>query len=259
MPRTERPLSYTKRFAFAALGLAMAATLHGCGGDLAAVVGFIGSAGGDWKQGNQTQADPRRVDIVRTCAADECKININPVNTADYFSDSFDVRYFGNVGTCPPSGTNPTPVGRVTGRRIELPSCFSGSYVTINEAVSDNGALRMFFNFGADRLLVQCGLWVDIDSDQRRFKFTTSTVNVDLTTVTGTEQTNPPTPVTLVIRDANINNVAGPFETLITSFTMGAGAPWSGSFVGVSGMELRRGSEVLRLERRPETAGARCP
>jgi len=57
--------------------------------------------------------------------------------------------------------------------------------------------------------------------------------------------------VDIVISPADIINPAGPFETTIASFTVqGGGAAWQGSFVGVSGMRLTRGSEKLELERR---------
>jgi hypothetical protein len=50
----------------------------------------------------------------------------------------------------------------------------------------------------------------------------------------------------------------GPFETTIPTFTIqGGGAPWQGRFVGISGLRLTRGTEVLELERRSGTAN--CP
>ena len=43
----------------------------------------------------------------------------------------------------PASGT-----GRASGKaRMTLTNCFTGQYVNVNQAVSDNGSIRMFFNF----------------------------------------------------------------------------------------------------------------
>jgi hypothetical protein len=63
------------------------------------------------------------------------------------------------------------------------------------------------------------------------------------------------------VRASAVDNTNGPFETTITSFTItgDTGGAWSGRFVGVSGMKLTRGSDVLELERRNQAPNPACP
>ena len=232
------------------LAAAMLATLGSCGGgEVVALLGFIGSAGGDWLQDDKPNEQPGQVGLQlrRTCgpnSADACAINIQPVGgNESLFSTDFNVTFTSNLPGCPGNGT-----GRASGRRLVLTGCFTGEYVTINQSVSDDGATRMFFDFTPD--LTQ-GIWHEIQQGQRRFGFNNDTDGCELTSPATTR-------VSLVVSRSDVQNPAGPFETTISTFTIqGGGAPWQGRFVGVSGLRLTRGTEVLELERRAGTAN--CP
>jgi len=215
------------------------------GGEIVAVLGFVGSAGGDWKQDDLPADGLQQRSTCGAGGTDDCFINIQPVGGQNLFVSDFDVSFTSNLPSCPASGT-----GRASGKRMTLTNCFTGQYVNVNQAVSDNGSIRMFFNFTPS--LTQ-GIWVEIQEGKRRFVFPNSPIN---NAASGCELTSPAsTPVDIVISPADITNPAGPFETTIASFTVqGGGAAWQGSFVGVSGMRLTRGSEKLELERRQGSA-----
>jgi hypothetical protein len=240
----QRNASWRPWFAAAAV-----ASLSSCGGGEAlALLGFIGSAGGDWLQDDQPgeQAGTIGLQLRSTCgpgAADDCTINIQPASgTESLFAEAFDVTFTSNLPGCVASGT-----GHASGRRLVLGNCFSGEYVTINQAVSDDGTTRMFFDFTPD--LTQ-GIWVEIQKGQRRFAFDNDTDGCELTAPVAT-------PVALTVSNSDVNNPAGPFETTVSSFAIGGGAAWQGRFVGVSGLHLTRGNEVLELERR--ASNETCP
>lgn len=218
------------------------ALLTSCGGDLIAVVGFIGSAGGDWLQDDQPSEQGAAVGLQlrSTCGAggnEDCRINIQPAGAGQtLFAQEFDLTYTSNLPGCAATGT-----GRATGKRLQLNGCFTGEYVTINQAVSDSGSVRMFFDFTP---VLQDGIWVEVQQGTRRFGFNNDTDGCELTTPTTT-------PVQIAISRSQVQNPAGPFETTIASFTIqGGGGAWQGRFVGISGMRLTRGNEVLELERR---------
>lgn len=215
-------------------------TLAACGGGALLVLGFIGSAGGDWLQDDQ--AAVAGLQLRSTCGPagnDDCRINIQPVGGQDLFSSAFDLSYTSNLPGCLASGS-----GRADGQRLVLTGCFSGAYVNINQALSDNGTVRMFFNFTPP---LNQGIWVELQDGQRRFAFSDDS--------SGCELGAPNVPVTVNIVPADIRNPAGPFETTIQSFTITGQGAFSGTFVGVSGMRLTRGNEVLELERRRGSAG----
>jgi len=233
----------------AVLSAALLAALGSCGGETVALLGFIGSAGGDWLQDDKPaeQAGQVGLQLRSTCGPngnDNCRINIQPAGgNQSLFSTDFDLTYTSNLPGCPASGN-----GRASGQRLALTGCFTGAYVTINQAVSDDGATRMFFDFKPD--LTQ-GIWTEIQSGTRRFGFNSDTDGCELTSPT-------PTRVSLVVSRSDVQKPDGPFETTIPTFTIqGGGAAWQGRFVGISGLRLTRGTEVLELERRSGTAN--CP
>jgi len=228
--------SLSARTRLALCTVAATVTLAACGGGALLLLGFIGSAGGDWLQ-DDDPAQPG-LQIRSTCGPggnDDCRINIQPVGGQDFFAENFDLSYTSNLPGCAASG-----VGRASGERLRLDGCFTGAYVNINQAVSDGGAVRMFFDFTPP---LNQGVWVELRQGMRRFVFSDNS--------SGCELGSPNLPVAVNILDSDIRNAAGPFETTIQSFTIqGGGAAWSGKFVGVSGMRLTRGNEVLELERR---------
>jgi len=223
---------------FAALA---ALALGACGGGALLLLGFIGSAGGSWLQDDDPALPGFQLRSNCGATSDQnCFINIQPVGGQNLFAERFAVDYTSNLpGTCSAGGS-----GIVDGRRLDLTGCFSGEYVNINQAVSDNAAVRMFFDFTPP---LNQGIWVELHQGLRRFVFSNNT--------TGCELSTPSTGVTVVLSESDILNPTGPLETTIQSFTIaGQGGPWSGKFVGVSGMRLTRGSDVLELERRQGTA-----
>lgn len=229
---------------FAAV-LAGAMALASCGGEVVAVLGFVGSAGGSWFQDDQPAVDGlQRRSTCGALADEDCFINIQPVGGQSLFSGDFALTFTSNLPGCAASGN-----GSASGARLTLNNCFRGQYVNINQALSDDGSVRMFFNFEPD--LAQ-GVWVEIQDGRRRFAFPDPKVN---SATTGCELTSPAsTPVDIVLSPARILDAGGPFETTIASFAVqGGGAAWQGRFVGVSGMRLVRGGEVLELQRRTGT------
>jgi hypothetical protein len=230
-------------------GLAAAASivLASCGGDFLAAVAFIGSAGGDWQVDGNAQPGLQPLIDCGPAPKVACTINISAVGgQQDLFATAFDVTYDGNMPGCAAVAGR---LGRIEGKRINLSACFVGEYVTPNEALSDGGSIRAFFDFRPD---LEPGVWVEVQKGQRRFKFSDNSAGCEYSAATRP-------PVTVSIVNSQVLNVAGLFETTIGSLTIDGGAAYSGTFVGVSGMSLRRGNEVLELERRNEVPSTPCP
>ena len=240
--------------------------LSACGGGVIAIVSFVGSAGGDWNFGSVVGGSLQRQSNCGAGGNSDCVINIQRNDPFNAFATDFNVSYTGNLPGCPdpdilipppapPAAPNtPTPArtdGTVRGERIQLPGCFSGRYVTINEVVSDDGTRRAFFDSEVPNL--RTGVWVEIHHGQRRFKFNDDPLIQDTTAISGCELSAPaPNGVSLTVIAADIG--ADRLQTTIVNF-VAAGQTWSGAFLGASGMRLTRGSEVMELERR-DLAGA---
>ena len=233
--------SGTRALAVCALG---AAALAACGGgEVLAIVSFLGSAGGDWVVDDPVAAGfQQRLDC--GAAGDEgCFVNIQISGVRSLYATDFAVSYTGNLPGCPSVARTD---GTVRAQRISLPGCFSGRYASINEAVSDDGSIRAYFDSEVPDL--STGVWVEIQRGERRFKFTASPLVRDTSDIAGCELTTPtPTPAAGAIAAAD--RAAGQLQTEITAFTVG-GVTWSGRFEGISGMKLTRGGEVLELQRR---------
>jgi hypothetical protein len=234
------------------LGVGALAGLAACGGGVVLLLGFIGSAGGDWLQDDQPAQDG--LQLRSNCGPagnDACRINIQPVNGQNLFAENFDLSFTSNLPGCVDSGD-----GRAEGKRMTLNGCFTGAYVNINQTVSDSGAVRMFFDVDENDLQMPQGVWVELQQGSRRFVFRNDgqelvVDNVRYVNSTGCELGTPNVPLSLGLRMSNIRNPSGPFETTVSSFVIqGAGGAWQGQFVGVSGLRLTRAGEVLELERR---------
>lgn len=215
-----------------------------CGGDVLSVLVFVGSAGGDWRVDDPAVAG-FQARLGCGGAQTECRINIQPIGNPDVFTNDFGLSYTGNLSGCP--GATARTDGRAAGERITLPGCFTGRYVTINEALSDDGTVRAFFDSAVPNLTT--GVWVEIQEGRRRFKFTSNAQVRQVNAVLGCELTSPLTPVTATVSAASIDD--GRLQTVFTQFTIG-GQAWSASFVGMSAMRLTRGGETLDLQRRNE-------
>lgn len=212
------------------------------GGEIIAVLGFIGSAGGDWLQDDKPGEAVGEIGLQlrSTCGGgggEDCFINIKAASdTESLFATAFDVNFTSNLPGCVASGN-----GRANGPSLALTGCFSDQYLTINQAVTDDGGTRMFFDFTPS--LTQ-GVWTEIQPGQRRFAFRSKSSGRELSSPAIRE-------VTVALSESDVENPGGPYETTIASFAIaGDGAAWQGRFVGVSGMRLTRGNEVLELQRR---------
>jgi hypothetical protein len=229
---------------------ATVALLAACGGgEVLAVLGFVGAGGGDFYVDGEVGVAGLQFDD--TCSnPPNCAINLQLDDpgagawTDNYYTAALALRYTNSAGVpwCAASGS-----GRVDGERLELNSCFSGRYVTVNEAVSDDGSKRLFFEF-TPRLSE--GVWVEIQDRRRRFKFGDYDAN---DAAAGCELTSPAkTPATAVVSRAQFFN-GEPFESTVTSFSIDGGGAYSGRFIGVSGLRLTRGSDMLELQRERDT------
>jgi hypothetical protein len=228
--------------------LAAALALAACGGgEVIAIVQFIGSAGGDWVVDDPTVAGFQPRSDCGTSQDQDCFVNLQIDGVRSLYATGFGVTYTGNLPGCPAgSGADPAKAGTVSGERISLPGCFSGRYLTINEALSDDGLVRAYFDSEAPNLTE--GVWVEIQDGQRRFKFTSDPGTRTTTDIGGCElSAAPPNALDMTVVAADLG--AGRLQTEITAFTV-AGQTWSGRFVGISAMKLTRGSEVLELQRR---------
>lgn len=229
----------------AAGSVALAALVVACGGEVLAALSFIGSAGGDWRVDDPAQAGFQQRQNCGPQANESCRINIQPIGTQDLYATDFGLSFTGTLPGCP--STSRTD-GRATGNRIALPNCFTGQYVTINEALSDDGTVRAYFDTAVPNLTT--GVWVEIQDGRRRFKFTSNASARDIVAVTGCELTSPVTALTATVSAASIDD--GRLQTAITQFSVG-GQNWTGAFVGLSGMRLVRGNETMELQRRNES------
>ena len=219
--------------------------LGSCGGDVIATV-FIGAVGGDFiRDDDDTQPGAQATG----CGGGGCVVTINPTTfPQDPFVTTFDVAYQNatSVPGCAASGS-----GRIDGRSVTLNGCFSGSFENINRVLASDGR-RWFRNAGVDLI---AGIWQEVESGQRRFKFVSDDNGDPEKTFTGCELTTPPRVATAVVLKSDVRNPAGPFDTTVSSFVVaGAGGAWTGTFNGLSNLTLRRGSETLQLERRQGSA-----
>jgi hypothetical protein len=231
-----------------AAALAASALLVSCGGGKVdeEEAQFIGAAGGNWLVDEQpSQPGLQQRDDCGAGGDADCFINIQPVGGPSLFDEDFDVTYTSNLPTCPGSGS-----GRVRGEQLTLTSCFAGRYAGLNEARSDDGATRLFFDVTPD---LAPGLWVEVEDGRRRFKFSDNSSGCEISA-----SGSPAVAITLV--PSQVTNPAGPFETTIGAFSIaGRDGVWTGRFVGVSGMRLVRGDDELELERRADPANGACP
>jgi hypothetical protein len=235
----------TRRMRWCAAAGAVAALVAACGGEVLAALSFIGSAGGDWRVDDAAQAGFQQRQNCGPQSNDFCTINIQPIGTQDLYATDFGLSFTGTLPGCP--STSRTD-GRATDTRIVLPGCFTGRYLTINEALSDDSTVRAFFDSAVPNLTT--GVWVEIQDGRRRFKFTSNASVRDIVAVTGCELTSPVSTLTATVSAASIND--GRLQTAITQFSVG-GQNWTGAFVGLSGMRLVRGNEVMELQRRNES------
>lgn len=229
-----------------AFALAAPAMLTSCGGDVAAAVAFVGAVGGDFVSDDDAVAPG--VQQTR-CGGGACVITINPqVAPQDPFAVAFDVRYDNATGApeCAATGN-----GRIDGRDVRLTGCISGEFVNINQILASDGR-RWYRNASVD--LVP-GIWQDVPTGQRRFKFRVDDAGDPDRLFTGCELTTPTRVAEAVVRKSDVRTPGGALDTVISRFEVtGGGAAWTGRFDGISRLTLQRGAEVLELERKPGDA-----
>lgn len=234
----------------AAVGLA--ALVVACGGGAVAVLGFIGPAGGDFNVDGNAALGGLQPQF--NCGVDPCALNVQVASTNNpatgtpwerLYDSAFDVEWTSNL-TAPPACVltgNATGTGRVDGNKVTLGSCFVGQSVSVIEMVSNDGALRLFFNFVPN---FTDGVWVDIHDGGRRFKFGAADTVCQLTT--------PKTFGTYFATATDLPNGAPPSVSMVIG-----GVTWNGGFVGVSALRLSRsGGNLLELQRQRDTTST-CP
>jgi hypothetical protein len=230
--------------------LLAAGAVAACGGDVIAVLGALGAAGGVYT----FDADPTtaKLETRRSEIADQVlfiSIQIDGDNNGlgrNFFDESFPVTVTGgSLGGADCTNTK----GRVNGDRLELGTCFQGRFENVNRVVSDDGKVVLRFdNFNPN---LSTGIWVDIQNTSRRIKFTSDTTGCELngSTPTGNQ-------VTLVQVDSDSST--GVYNSVQT-FTLGNKVWATGEYVGASGLRLTGTPETLELERRRDDPPTPCP
>ena len=209
----------------AILSAALLAALGSCGGETVALLGFIGSAGGDWLQDDKHLRPERQRQLPHQHPARRRQ----PEPLLDRFR--------------PDLHEQPARLSGQRHRTRERTASCAHRLLHRRVRHDQPGGVRRWRDTD--------GIWTEIQSGTRRFGFNNDTDGCELTSPT-------PTRVSLVVSRSDVQQPNGPFETTIPTFTIqGGGAPWQGRFVGISGLRLTRGTEVLELERRSGTAN--CP
>jgi len=234
--------------------LLAAGAMAACGGDVIAVLGALGAAGGNYpldansatakletrpSDPNNPNSDPLAITITIDGAA-QGQLGQN------LFDESFPVTVVsGSLGGADCTNTK----GTVTGDRLDLGSCFRGRYENVNRVVSDDGKVVLRFDQFNPNL--STGIWVDIQNTSRRIKFTSNSAGCELkgSAPTGNQ-------VTVVQVDSNPNT--GVYNS-VQNFTIGSKVWATGEYVGASGLRLTGTPEMLELERRRDDPPTPCP
>ena len=234
--------------------LTVATALVACGGgigELVAVLGTIGGAGGDFL----LDGDPAttKVETVLNANGDPRAINISPVGGSsddNFFASSYAVEVIG-TGSLGGATQCAGVQGTITGDRLDLgANCFRGRYTSANRVVSDDGKVVLWFTQFSPSL--STGIWVDISAPTRRVKFTNNNVGCEI--VNGVPSGSKVS-LTQVFNDP----ASGRFSS-VSQFRIGTQLWTSGEYVGVSGLRLSGGQSTLELERRRDaTPATGCP
>jgi hypothetical protein len=223
----------------------LAVAACGGGSEVVAILGSLGAGGGNWFVDADTGTSgyqPRT-----NCGpggAEVCVVNINP---GTLYERNYAVTGGGNFPGCDTS-----PTGTVTDAvNVSIPGCFVGRFLSVNEALSTDGKMHMYFDFFPD---LATGVWVDINDDGHRFVFNGSASGCEITGATKRA-------LTLTIEGSNFGDFAAGnvgtlvSETVIPTLTI-EGPPsrtFSGQFVGASGLRLTRSGETIELQRHDQT------
>jgi hypothetical protein len=247
-------------------GCLAAAVLAVIGMPIEAAVGFLGTGGGQWQL---TQADPAAAGSARTrftplaCGAAPCILDIRIVGATDsrhpqgmLYRTGFAVQGRSNLDRC--NGVQ----GAVDGARIDLGRCGAGEFVSVNEVkLRQPGRaepLHWVFDFVPD---LASGVWVDAADPRVRFSFEGGRKGSGAVAARGCEAG--PRGIgkaSIVVSLSNYRDFARHAGTVsspplrpattVRQLLRADGSAWSGEFVGVSGLVLRSGGAVMRLERR---------
>jgi hypothetical protein len=231
-----------------------AAAVTACGGDVIAVLGALGAAGGDFT----LDADPATARLETRLSdpndefSDPLGINIQVDDGANgglgenLFDESFPVVVNrGSLGGASCAGVR----GTITGDRLDLGSCFRGRYENVNRVVSDDGRTVLRFDSFNPNLTI--GIWVDIQNTSRRVKFTSNNEGCELRGST-------PTGNAVTVEQIDSDPSTGAIDSM-RNFRIGSRVWAQGEYVGASGLRLTGGPETLELERRRDDPATACP
>ncbi|HEY6133282.1 MAG TPA: hypothetical protein VIW70_04835 [Rubrivivax sp.] len=231
-----------------------AAAVAACGGDVIAVLGALGAAGGDFT----LDANPATAQLETRLSdpgnpfSDPLGINIQVDDGANgglgenLFDESFPVRVnSGSLGGANCAGVT----GRITGDRLDLGNCFRGRYENVNRVVSDDGTVVLRFDSFSPNLSI--GIWVDIQQTSRRIKFISNSAGCELKSGT-------PTGNAVTVEQVDSDASTGAIDSM-KNFRIGDRVWAQGEYVGASGLRLTGGQDTLELERRRDDPETACP
>jgi hypothetical protein len=222
------------------IGIAGMVSCGGGVGEVIAVLGYAGAAGGIYT----VDDDKTTVALEhRACAGGgDCNLflNVGNATNAELYQSTFPVTASGDLG----SGNCGNVTGTISGRKLQLPGCFSGEFKSVSEVVSDDGNMRLLFSFFPN---FTDGAWFDINNAKYRIKFT-GTNGVQASGCELDDVTKTPTTLDYLNPDLD----AGVYASIqnVKIIRPGGVETWAAEYFGTAGLRLTRGTLVRELQRR---------
>jgi|GEM_PF-2803365 len=244
-------------FSRTAAALAAVVAMTSCGGGVGEVLvaTFLGAGGGNYLLQLRNPGPPAGYDPFDETVT----LSLTPlpdINTGqpDLYATAYDVYAINGTGRLASCSNR---LGRVDGRRLSIPNCFSGNFDSVNRIVSDDGSQALILGSPVTPNLTS-GLWVDVNDTARAYKFALSAGNTVACEFSGSTKRA----AAVDLRRARVE-VSAPILTLtepaITRLAIAGGSTWTGEFIGISALRLTSGSTQLELQRRNQNAPAPCP
>jgi len=222
------------------VGVAGMVSCGGGVGEVVALLGYVGAAGGIYFVDADKKTAAREP---RDCGAfGECQIFLSVGNATneELYLSTFPVTANGDLG----SGNCNNVTGTISGKKLQLPGCFSGEFKSVSEVLSDDGNTRLLFNFFPN---FTEGVWTDINNAKYRIKF----IGTNGVQASGCELDDvTKTPLTLNYLNPDID--AGVYASIqgVNINRPGGVEAWNAEYVGTGGLRLTRGAVVRELQRR---------